>query len=34
MSNSAVLAHTLNRKALSRIIPVVTSPIRRMGVMR
>lgn len=33
MSN-AVLAHTLNRKALQRIIPVVTSPIRRMGVAR
>lgn len=33
MSN-AILRHTLNRKALSVIIPVVTSPIRKMGAAR
>lgn len=30
MSN-ALLNHTLSRRALSRVIPVVTSPLRRMG---
>ncbi len=30
MSN-AILAHTLLRKAMSRSIPVVTSPLKRMG---
>lgn len=29
--SKAILAHTLLRKSLSRTIPVVTSPIKRMG---
>lgn len=30
MSN-ALLQHTLSRRALSRVIPVVTSPLRKIG---
>lgn len=30
MSN-ALLTHTLTRRAMSRVIPVVTSPLKRMG---
>lgn len=30
MSN-ALLQHTLTRRAMSRVIPVVTSPLKKMG---
>lgn len=30
MSN-ALLTHTLTRRAMSRVIPVVASPLKRMG---